>query len=159
MLTQERLKELLDYDTATGVFVRRVSRGKAKAGNIAGYTHHEGYVLISIDGRKRLAHRLAWLYTYGYWPTSQLDHINRVRDDNRIENLREVTDQENHWNRGKQKNNSSGLTGVFWDKKSKKWRAYIYVCGKQKHLGLFDTQEEASVAYLKAKAEHHIIGE
>ena len=157
MLTQERLKELLDYDPDTGVFVWRVSRGSVKAESVAGCTHHEGYVHISIDGRKRLAHRLAWLYVHGCWPTNQIDHINRVRDDNRLCNLREVTNQKNHWNRGKQKNNSSGLIGVFWDKKAKKWRAYINVCGKQKHLGLFDTQEEANATYARAKAEHHRI--
>ena len=155
MLTQERLKELLDYDPETGVFVRKASRGTAKAGSVAGCMYNTGYIMIRIDSKDYTAHRLAWLYVYGCWPTNQIDHINRVKDDNRLCNLREATQSENNWNVGKYKNNKSGLTGVSWHNSTKKWQAQISVNGKLIYLGLFDTPEEGHAAYLKAKAAHH----
>lgn len=155
MLTQERLKELLDYNPETGVFVWRVSKGTRKAGRVAGAVNITGYVDIAIDGKKHRAHRLAWLYTYGCWPNKDIDHINRIRTDNRIENLRDT--DKNEWNRDKQVNNTSGYTGVSWHKWTKKWIAKIKVYGKNTHLGLFDTPEAANAAYMAAKEKLHII--
>lgn len=156
MLTQERLKELLDYDPETGVFVRKKNvRGGFSIGDIAGTINDNGYRIINIDGKRYRAHRLAWLYVYGVHPSAYLDHINRDRSDNRINNLREVNKQQNSWNHGGNIANTSGFTGVSWHKKSNKWRAAIRVNYVQRALGYFDTKEEAHAAYVQAKVEHH----
>ncbi|MCK9994454.1 MAG: hypothetical protein Dbin4_02974, partial [Alphaproteobacteria bacterium] len=98
-LTQSRLKELLHYDPDTGVFTRRVqTSSNARVGDVAGCLHPEGYRHIQIDGKRYAAHRLAWLYMTGEWPTNQLDHLNGVRDDNRWGNLREATHGQNQQN-------------------------------------------------------------
>ena len=160
MLTQERLKELLDYDPETGVFVWKVNRGRtAKAGTPAGNKNHDGYNRIMVDGKHYMAHRLAWFYVYGVWPANELDHINRERGDNKISNLRKASRLENMWNRARHSNNTSGYAGVSWSKLHNKWRADIQVNGKGKHLGLFNTPEEAHTAYLAAKEELHNIGD
>jgi hypothetical protein len=88
-LTAERLRKRLRYDAETGLFTRRVGSGHAHAGDMAGSVHSTGYVRICIDGGRYTAHRLAWLYVHGVWPSGQIDHINRNRSDNRIANLRE----------------------------------------------------------------------
>lgn len=159
MLTQERLKELLDYDPETGVFTRKVSLSRrVKVGDIAGSLHPHGYLTLMVDAKSYVAHRLAWFYVYGVWP-KEIDHINRIRNDNRISNLREVSRLENMYNKSKYANNSSGLTGVSWHKATGKWHSSICAKGLQKYLGLFDTPEEAHAAYLAAKEELHNIGE
>lgn len=89
------------------------------------------------------------------WPTISIDHINQVRDDNRIQNLREVSRSENQQNRGMSKNNNSGFKGISWHKKSNKWQAQIHFQGKRQHLGLFHTPEEASAAYQAAAEKFH----
>ena len=120
-LTQDRLKELLHYDPETGVFTRRVSAGGKKAGSIAGADHNMGYRQISIGGKLYLAHRLAWLYVHGEWPGVCIDHINQVKNDNRIANLRDVPWGVNQENRTR-KANKSGIAGVWLDKKKSLWR-------------------------------------
>lgn len=156
MLTQERLKELLDYDPETGVFTWKVYRGgRIKKGENAGWFNDEKYKHIKIDGKQYKAHRLAWLYVYGQLPVKDIDHINRDRADNRIRNLREVSNQQNSWNQRVGKNNTSGYTGVTWYKRINKWGAYIKVNYKRIHLGFYSTPEEANAAYVRAKAEHH----
>lgn len=156
MLTQSRLKELLNYDPDTGIFTRRVSASnRVKIGDRAGSVNGMGYRHIYVDGNLYLAHRLAWLYVYGGFPPSGIDHINAVKDDNRIVNLREATQSENNQNRAKQSNNTSGFRGVSWHATAKKWHARIGVGNKLKHIGLFDTPEAAHAAYLAAKAELH----
>ena len=156
-LTQERLKELLHYDHDTGIFTNLKSRGKRiKIGSVAGTKNSNGYVHIQIDYKKYQAHRLIWLYVYGEFPEKSLDHINEVKDDNRLVNLRLATHQENHQNQSSpQTNNTSGYLGVYWHKGAKKWRAQIQVNGKKKYLGYFDTAEEASKAYVTAKRKLH----
>jgi len=157
MLTQERLKEVLDYNPETGVFVWRVSKGPCKAGSVAGNAHITGYVLIAIDGKKHRAHRLAWLYVHGVWPDKDIDHINRIRTDNRIANLRDVSKSENQWNSSARCDNTSGYLGVCWHKQRSKWHAQIRVCEKRLHLGYFNTLEAANAAYMAAKEKLHII--
>lgn len=159
MLTQERLKELLDYDPETGVFIRLASRGNASKGAIAGSPDSKGYLRIFIEGKRYKAHRLAWLYVYGVWPAHQIDHINRTKSDNRIANLRETTNMQNCWNQGVRKNNKTRLLGVHLHKKTGKYRALIGVDNNTKHLGLYVTPEEAHAAYLAAKNEMHNLGE
>lgn len=157
IITQQRLQELLSYDPKTGLFINLTQRqGPAKKGSIAGTKRLDGYIAIQIDGKLYSAHRLAWLYTYGSLPEKDLDHINEIKDDNRIVNLRLATHQQNQQNRSKPyKNNSSGLLGIYWNKQNKKWRAIIEINGKNKHLGYFNTAEQAHDAYLKGKREIH----
>ncbi len=157
-LSAERLRELLSYDAETGAFAWRIGRGGlAKSGARAGAIESGGYVQIQVEGRLRMAHRLAWLYVHGRWPTFEIDHMNGVRDDNRLSNLREATRAENQQNerRARSSNKASGLLGVTWCERASRWRAKIMLGGKNKHLGLFDTAEAAHNAYLAAKAEIH----
>lgn len=154
-LTAARLRELLSYDPTTGLFKWRVNRrGGCKAGSVAGVNDGRGYIKTTIDGRPCRAHRLAWLYVYGEWPAHQIDHINGVRSDNRLANLREATNAQNLQNQRKANSkNKCGLLGVgpFGDK----WRAQISYYGTTKHLGLFETPELAHAVYLEAKAAMH----
>lgn len=143
-LTAEKLRELLHYDPDTGIFTRKVSTShNAKAGAVAGSQDGLGYLLIKVLSRPYKAHRLAWLYMNGTWPKLDIDHINRNRSDNRIANLREVTHKQNHQNRSKSSNNTSGHPGIYWDKQKSKWRAKIEHNQKQIHLGYFTDIEEA----------------
>lgn len=156
-VTPEEIEELLSYDPETGILTWKVDRMVgmyrnvvgAKAGDEAGgvcKTH--GYRFIKVNGRKYRSHRLAWLLHYGEWPEHQIDHINGDRADNRIENLRSVTNQQNgqaaHTPR---KNVSSKYRGVYWYKSKRKWRAQIETDGKRKHIGYFDSELEAARAY------------
>jgi HNH endonuclease/AP2 domain len=154
ILTQEFLKEMLDYDPLTGIFTWKVSlQNKVKIGQVAGYIRKDGYRFITVNGTKYRAHRLAWFYVYGVWPTKDLDHRYGIRDDNRISELREATKSQNAANTSKHKDNTSGFKGVCWDKQAKKWKARIMINGKNKTLGLFDIIEEAALAVNKAALE------
>ena len=156
-ITAERARELLEYSAETGVFRWRVNRqGGICSGSVAGGKKPDGYIYIGVDGVKFLAHRLAWLYVHGKWPREHIDHINGVRDDNRLSNLREASNSENMQNqRRAQANNANGLLGVSWDEKRKRWQAQIKANGRKRHLGRFETSEEARAAYIAAKAELH----
>ena len=149
MLTRERLKELLDYDSASGVFTwKDVRNGRVEVGGIAGYIQH-GYVNIQIDNKTYKAHRLAWLYVYGEFPQNDIDHINHARSDNRIVNLRDVTSQENARNKSIPRHNTSGIMGVQWSESRQRWigQLEINIDGKRKaYFRRFKTLEEA-VAY------------
>jgi len=156
MLTQERLKKLLHYDPETGIFTWLVSTARrVKVGDVAGTIMNQGYRAISIDGKKYKAHRLAFLYMTGKFPTNGTDHIDGDPANNRWTNLRECTTAENAQNTASHKNSSSKYVGVGWHKGGQKWRAQIKINGKKKHLGLFETEAEAYAAYCKAKSEHH----
>lgn len=98
-----------------------------------------------------MSHRLAWLYTYGHWPIDQIDHINGIRDDNRICNLREVNNQQNQMNAKKRFDNTSGKTGVCYFSRDNNWRSTIVFKGKSHHLGYFETKEEAILAREEAE--------
>lgn len=151
-LTQTKIKEFLNYNPETGVFTWKINQGRAQVGAIAGSVTNFGYIMISIDGVAYQAHRLAWLYHHGEFPTLQLDHVNHIKSDNRIVNLREVTASENSQNRPSRKDNKSGFRGVSWHNRSNRWQATIVLQRKQTHLGYFDTPEQADAAY-KAAAE------
>jgi len=150
MLTDQRLREVLAYDLTTGVFTWRRGIHQVKAGQKAGAKNFDGYLIITVNRRGYRAHRLAWLYVYGEWPRSELDHINGVRDDNRIANLREATRAENNRNRKKQRNGCCALKGIYLVKG--RFRAQIRVRGKTTHIGYYATEKEAHAAY-KAAAE------
>ena len=149
------MRELLDYDESTGVFRWAVSRGAVKQGETTGYQRKDGYMSIRIFGRNYPAHRLAWLHVTGQWPTGQIDHINRVRSDNRWDNLRDCTASQNRQNMTVPSHNKSGYRGVSWDAQSRKWRAGIKYQGKSRNLGGYDTPEEAARAYAAAAAAFH----
>lgn len=154
-LDSTRLRGLLDYDPDTGVFTWRLAVSRnVRVGGVAGNITASGYRVIRISGRGYPAHRLAWLYTTDTLPMFQLDHINGVKDDNRISNLREVTAAQNTQNRVRPQGANPYL-GVYWYAQRRKWRALIVVGGRAKHLGLFTTPEEARAVYLAAKAELH----
>lgn len=139
MLTQAKLKEVLHYDPETGDFTWVTSPANCiKAGDKAGSKDSYGYHKIALGGKTYKAHRLAWLYTNGEFPEDAIDHINGVRDDNRLVNLRAVTTRENQQNQKKFIHNTSGTTGVHWHKGAQKWVARIFTNGKRIHLGSFE---------------------
>jgi len=158
MITQERLKELLHYDATTGVFTRLIqTSSNAKKGSIAGSLSKQGYVIIWINNEKRLAHRLAWLYVYGEYTVDgfEIDHINRIKSDNRISNLRLATRNQNRMNVDKAKNNSSGYKGVCFEQQTQKWKSQIKHNGKSITLGRFSTKEDANKKYLSYVKDLH----
>lgn len=152
-----RLRELLHYDPQTGVFTWRVSKGRARQGSAAGSPDKNLHVLITIDGVRYAAHRLAWLYVHGVWPVSEIDH--RIGRSNAIANLREASHSLNMQNLRapmRRKNRSAPYLGVRRaDTKSDRWQATISVGGKFRHLGTFDTPTAAHAAYLAAKRQLH----
>lgn len=115
----------------------------------------QGYRRVKFDNKLYLAHRLAWFLHHGEWPTRTLDHINEIKADNRLANLRLATRNQNGYNKGKPKTNTSGYKGVHWHKRDKHWRAQIAFDGKHVNLGGFATAEEAYVAYCTAAAKYH----
>lgn len=152
-LTRERLASMLSYDPESGHFTQVRTAGRARAGQRKGWDRN-GYTMVAVDGREYRAHRLAWLFVHGRWPTKHLDHINGDTTDNRIENLREVDDAQNHQNiGGPRSTNTSGFLGVHVIKG--RYRAAIQVDGRNRHLGMFDTPEEAHAAYVAAKNRLH----
>ena len=154
-LTQEKLQSLLHYDPDTGVFTWKVARQRVKNGDVAGYKK-SGYVYISINGKHYRAHRLAFLYVHGEFPKEHTDHINGVRNDNRIANLREATNSQNMQNLlVANSNNKTGLLGASVDKATGKFQAQIKLNGKNKFLGRFNTALEAHHAYVQEKRRVH----
>ena len=154
-ITQKELKEVLHYDADSGVFTWLASRGNSvKVGAVAGCVDKvHGYMRIQINEKRYSAHRLAFLYQEGKLPPDEIDHINHSRDDNRFVNLRQVTRVENGRNKSIHSNNKSGFTGVYWDKAGNKWKAYININGKSKHLGRFTDMDDAIIARKKANIE------
>lgn len=155
MITAERLKTILDYDIKTGVFTWKINSGKAKVGSVAGGLTSKGYVRIKVFDRKIFAHQLAWMYVNGEFPNGPIDHINRIKKDNRIENLRVVTVSQNNQNSEISKKNTSGLKGVSRCRNTGKWRAQIRAFGINKSIGYFDTAQAAHEAYCKAASVFH----
>ena len=154
MLTQERLKEILHYNPDTGSMNWLVLDRNKNPDKEAGCLSKDGYKVIQIDGRQYKAHRIAWLYFYGTWPKKQIDHINRIKNDNRIHNLREANTSENAQNIVKTKNNT-GYRGVTYWSNSGKYVAMICINGKNKFLGSFTTPEDAHAAYIEEKKKYH----
>lgn len=140
----DKLKAKYRYDPATGVFTRNTAWGKQKAGDVAGCISPQGYRYLSFDGKATPAHRLAWLWVNGEWPAADVDHINRDRLDNRIENLRCVTRSVNCHNIVGRA--SSGEKGVSLTSRGKSWEARISVDRKHIYLGSYASLEEATAA-------------
>ncbi len=155
LITQERLKNLLNYNPDTGVFTRRIKFRHLSAESIVGCVGTGGYLQCSLDSRMYKLHRLAWLYVYGKWPADQIDHINHIPTDNRICNLREVSCAENHHNRARRTKSSSGYLGVNWHKRDKCWQAHIEINGKRHHLGYYANLDEAIAVRKYAELTYH----
>ena len=159
--TLERLRQVLNYDPATGVFTWRSDAGpltgkyRPQAGSVE--TFHAGakYVRIKIGGSRYLAHRLAWLYVYGEEPNGVIDHINGDGTDNRISNLRRATVCQNLQNVKTPITNKSGVKGVYFWSAGEKWRAQIRAFGKTHYLGQFDDFESAVNARKTAELRFH----
>jgi hypothetical protein len=152
MIQHSTLLERLSYDASTGVFTWR-SRSAIclTAGDVAGRITSNGYRQIKINYRHYLAHRLAWLYVHGEWPKGQIDHINGLRDDNRLSNLRDVDRSSNQLNRHTaMPNTTTGLAGVFC--KRGKFGARIRIEGRLHYLGTFLTAEQAHERYVAVRA-------
>ena len=147
----------LSYDPKTGILRWIVNRrGHVKSGDVAGSPHNRGYVHIGISGKCYLAHRIALSMSgLNVGPKDQVDHINGIRNDNRLSNLRIATHAENCHNASRRKDNTSGYKGVGFSNKRQKWRARIRKDNKEIWLGYFATAEEAHAAYLKAAAALH----
>lgn len=154
VLSLEEAKKVIEYCPETGVLRWRITDRAKSAGAIAGTKKPSGYVDIKLYGKIYKAHRLAWFLSFGIWPRFQIDHINRIRDDNRLKNLRDVTCSQNAQNRAIKRADGSPV-GASWHAKSMAWQASIRVGGKIRYLGLFGTKEAAGDAYLSAKAKWH----
>lgn len=157
LIAIDELRMLLRPDFEQGrLYWISSPRRSVSAGSEAG-TPLDGYVVVQILGRSYRAHRLIWALKHGRWPAGQIDHLNGVRSDNRIANLREVTTSENMQNRAEPRKgpHSSGLLGVSWHKGRQKWEAYICINGRRHHLGRFVEKEHAHHAYLSAKQRLH----
>jgi len=139
-LSHEELLSRVSYDAETGKFFDR------KSGRSIGYYRGEGYVTLCVRYRRLMAHRVAWFYQYGVWPTNQLDHINGNKLDNRLCNLRECSHRDNQRNRTFKRQNKSGFRGVFGCRGF--YRAMARDGNKQVYLGQRKTPEEAYALYL-----------
>jgi hypothetical protein len=145
-LAQERIKECLTYVPATGKFYWRMSRGAARRGAVAGAVDAYGYVNVRIDGKLYKAHRLAWLYEHGVWPGGVIDHINNNPSDNRLVNLRDVSQSVNMHNAKVRTGSRSGVAGVRWRADRGCWIATIRVGYAQHYLGSFASVDDAIAA-------------
>ena len=152
-ITQELLKEHFEYRDGHLWWAKPTAK-RVRVGQQFGSCYNTGYMVGGLKGKIYLEHRLIWLYHYGVWPKGHIDHINGARDDNRIENLRESTRQQNMFNR-KSFGKTSGYKGVSWSKAGKKWLAQYTYKGKIYYLGLYETEEEAAEAYQKATEHLH----
>jgi hypothetical protein len=151
-LTRERLLEVVEYDATTGSFTWTVDRHCVAGGSSAGSIKSNGYVCVCIDGRRYYAHRLAWLYVHGRWPSGVIDHIDRNGLNNSMSNLRETTQSANLLNQKRvRKPNKQGFMGVH--RNGNRYCAGLTVEGQYIHLGMFDSAEEASAAYERKKAD------
>jgi hypothetical protein len=163
MITPDRLRELIHYDPETGIFMWR-KRANDFGGWNKKFAHTQAgramkrripYRQIRVDNKQYYAHRLAFLYMTGEWPIEYVDHIDGDGLNNRWNNLRAATNQQNQFNSGKSATNTSGYKGVCWDKNTKKWQAQIRINKKSKYLGQYATPEEASAAYQCVSRLYH----
>lgn len=138
----ELLRSVFQYNPETGMFLR--------GGGHTGSVLKNGYVYLSLNKKRMLANRVAWAIMTGSFPDSEVDHINRVKSDNRWSNLRVATRSQNAMNQSKRSDSSSGHKGVSWHSRVGKWRASIKANGKHVHLGYYDSAEKAAEKYNEA---------
>ena len=163
-LSAERLRSFLSYNKETGIFVWKQrpeheftdrTWNTRFAGKRAGTLRPDGRIAIRLNCVGHLASRLAWLYVTGSWPTSEVDHRDCIKSNDRWDNLRLATTSQNGANTHKRRNNTSGYKGVTWARRQKKWQAQIAVRGKHLYLGQFDSAKAAADAYATAASQYH----
>lgn len=163
-LSIDELRELVDYDQFTGVLrwkwrynlhPQAVTWNERNAGNAIVGRDSKGYIVAQVYKQPYRAHRVAWAHHYGKWPILNLDHINGIKTDNRIENLREATVAQNGHNVGLTKRNASGVRGVFWHRGAKKWQASIHYLGQDIYLGLHEKLEDAAKRRREAEIQYY----
>ena len=149
------LKETLSYDQETGLFTRLKRTSNCIKANVIAcrLNNQNNYRQVDFMGETYQAHRLAWFYVYGVFPSGQIDHINRNKSDNRLVNLRDCSISENKQNSGLYKSNKSGFKGVF--RKGNRYEAGIKVNNKRIYLGKFGSAELAYEAYVSAAKKLH----
>lgn len=162
--TPEYLASILHYDPETGALTWKARpvahfknarvcnmRNARFAGKVATRQDSHGHIQIRIDGVLYMAHRVAWAIATGSWPDGEIDHVNHKRSDNRFENMRDVPPGDNARNASMRSDNSSGVTGVYWNDRLGKWTASIRTNGQLSHLGVFETIEAATSARAAAQ--------
>jgi hypothetical protein len=155
-LTRDEALKVFHYDRSSGVLRWNINpKPGVKAGDLVGYRHRSGYLATKFKGNQYLLHRLIWLIEHGEYPLCDIDHINRDRCDNRIENLRLTTRAENCQNSVTRRIGASGVLGVTWHRQSRKWRASIQSYGRGIYLGGFESFEDAVSARKAGEIEHH----
>jgi len=159
LLTQEYLREIFDYDLGTGILkwkwrdYANKSWNTRFAGKVVG-NENDGYVKVMINGISYFAHRIVYCYVHGYFSEHLIDHKNGVRNDNRICNLREVSQSCNIKNvKGLRKSNTSGITGVCWDSYRNRWKTSVHKNKKQIHAGYYEDFTDAVIARYKAELD------
>lgn len=159
MIDVDALRELLTYDKDTGIITWRVSPGRrASAGAEAGSKNGSGYLQIRVQHKRYKAHRIAWALAHGVWPTGEVDHIDGVRDNNRISNLRDVsrcTNMQNLKRAHRDNKSGSAVQGVSWDKRHARFRVEAETGGKKIHLGYFSILQDAEDASIAYRREHY----
>ena len=154
MLTQTQLKAQFHYNPETGDFHRKTRQGIYAPGLVNNAPNKDGYIPMKVEGKIYVAHRLAYLYMLGRFPSRDMDHINHTKTDNRWVNLRAVTPAENARNQPLMKRNTSGVCGVYWLKKSRCWRASIKTKGKRISVGRFKCFKDAVAARHAAEEKY-----
>lgn len=156
-ITQKEIMEYLEYDPDSGIFTARKRHGtRWIEGKQVGHKNKAGYITVSLLGKIRKAHRLAWIYVHGEdIENYEIDHVNGDKSDNRICNLRLSTHQQNMFNMKKKSTNNSGVKGVHFDRRCNKWRAQTSINKKRVHLGLFDTRQAAQRRMVDFMKENH----
>ncbi|HDV9097234.1 TPA: HNH endonuclease [Enterobacter kobei] len=145
------IRDLIDYNAETGVLTAKVNFSGRQAGSVIGSQTWQGYYAFSLFGKKCFAHRLAWLLHYGEWPSQPIDHINGIKTDNSIRNLRLCSLSQNQFNKPTQKNNTTGVKGVYWNKRDKRYVASVQFNGKKYSAGHHKDIESAKEEVMKLR--------
>ncbi|EDI4902887.1 endonuclease [Salmonella enterica subsp. enterica serovar Muenchen] len=145
------IRDLIDYNPENGVLTAKVNFSGRQAGSVIGSQTWQGYYAFSLFGKKCFAHRLAWLLHYGEWPSQPIDHINGIKTDNSIRNLRLCSLSQNQFNKPTQKNNTTGVKGVYWNKRDKRYVASVQFNGKKYSAGHHKDIDSAKEAVMKLR--------
>lgn len=151
-----KFEDYFSYDKETGTLTWKITvNSRSLKGEEAGSFDKLGYRRVGLFGKSYKVHRIAWYLHYGVLPSDWLDHINGIKSDNRISNLREASRKQNSYNRKRSKSNSSGIKGVVWHKRDKKWMAAIESENKNIFVGYFKCKEKAREAVEAKRIELH----
>jgi hypothetical protein len=160
MIDQELVKKLFYYDAASGMLIWRNGNGRnVKPWQQAKALNGNGYFTVKIQNKSYPVHRIIWLYVNGNFPSQEIDHKNRIRNDNRLCNLRAVSRTDNCQNISLPRHNKSGHIGVSWFKKEKSWTVYVKVNKKNKWLGCYKNLDDAVVARKAGEAQYYNLPE